>query len=308
MAFFISSEQRTRTANFEKWQHNTDAAVGHPEVADALGTLGMNIAAANANAFLPNVRHGKVSLPRSRRNTNAAAILLYSNVEREKITLDTGMLKPTLDRRNKIAQHIGGNENGFAQGSANAFASLLIDGHLDTSNPRIKSASTVIQDSKDGAHPFVTSLTDTIDQAFYSSRPLIAVNTDSRVYKASVDIRGAFAADQLSRALDVEATETNSYDHGRFWQLRGLVARATILNTLADPEDVDRVNERNSIDLMSPIAMSQLKRNDLSPDIILGAPALRHPADYFGREAFRNIEQVFVHVEKFAALTQADLT
>lgn len=83
MAELLPEKNRLRNEYFELWQQETNRALeSQPEVRTELGALGTRIAHANRDAFLPNIRHGRISVPEEHKDTNNVAVVpIFENME-----------------------------------------------------------------------------------------------------------------------------------------------------------------------------------------------------------------------------------
>lgn len=104
--FFRDSIKHERGQKFEEWQQTTGEALQRPGVRQQLGQLGVRLIELNQNAFLPNVRHAEVSVPRRYLDTNHIGVLPYLASDHDLKPHDT-LLQPTPTRRERIRELLG---------------------------------------------------------------------------------------------------------------------------------------------------------------------------------------------------------
>lgn len=83
MAFFISAEQQRRSEKFDTLVESTDTVLRLPETKRALGRLARQLRVINAQAFLPNMRHGQFRTPLQYRKAPYTALMPITNEEAE---------------------------------------------------------------------------------------------------------------------------------------------------------------------------------------------------------------------------------
>jgi hypothetical protein len=72
---FISSEQQRRSAAFDRYVFRADSVLNRFAVAQALGVYAAPLRAVNEQVFLPNVRHGRVTLTPQQIDSNTIPLL-----------------------------------------------------------------------------------------------------------------------------------------------------------------------------------------------------------------------------------------
>ena len=104
--FFRDSIKHERGQKFEEWQQTTGEALQKPGVRQQLGQLGVRLIELNQNAFLPDVRHGSISIPRRYLDTDHIGILPYLASDHDLKPHDT-LLQPTPARKERIRRLLG---------------------------------------------------------------------------------------------------------------------------------------------------------------------------------------------------------
>lgn len=72
---FISSEQRRRSAAFDRYVYRAGSVLDRFAVVQALGTYAAPLRAVHEQVFLPNVQHGRVTLTPQQRDSDAIPLL-----------------------------------------------------------------------------------------------------------------------------------------------------------------------------------------------------------------------------------------
>lgn len=96
MRIFAGSVQRKRSSHFDILRADVAQALDDPDVISRLGALADKLRSANEKAFLPNVRHGEVTIPPSYRKTGGIAILPVLDGMDDRVLLpDASVFQPT---------------------------------------------------------------------------------------------------------------------------------------------------------------------------------------------------------------------
>lgn len=287
MFFFSSAEQRARSADFDRWQQDTDRVLRHPDVKNALGKLGSQLVHLNDNVFLPNIKHGEVLLPRTKAHTNHIPVLVYSNVE-DTLQLGTNMLHPTPRRAYGIVKALKNEgvsrpKRTFNQGLDNYLSSL--------NNPNLNKTRKITSVKGKNANPFTHSIFAGIAGFWYGSRPFIGINTGSNFYNSHVDFRGAAGAHELVHALDWEGLSMPGPYNEYFSELRAYSATGIIMNLVIDPNDSALVQQGYSLVPWASDTLRTLTQHGITLDSVINAPPNIDPVAYLDKPKFTAIQQ-----------------
>jgi len=167
-----TADQIERTRTFDVIVEKTGEALSDPETIEKLGVLGVDLAQMNAEAFLPNVKKGKVTLPREYKESDGVAIVpILHGEEGKELELSLDMFGPTPQRQRKMEQ--------YAQEHPNPLISP--DDFIALSQANIFKAERRYAPQLWRNSPLLTLVTHTKsrkeDTPYLSSRPIIFVGT-----------------------------------------------------------------------------------------------------------------------------------
>jgi len=208
-----------RGQKFEDWQRITAEVLGRPGVQQQLGQLGAQLAKLNRNAFLPDVRHSEVSMPRRQLATDNVGILPYLASDSNLRPHDT-LLQPTPARRERTRALLGQASLDNSDRALDAFiqrsiAQMDAGGRQAFVNPRRAVSGGAV------------SHYDEDTSILVASRPLVVPNWQE--LPSSRVLRGAIGTHELVHALDVEELmgEPHIYYRART-ELRGYRVGAVV--------------------------------------------------------------------------------
>jgi hypothetical protein len=90
-----------RTMDFEALIGRTAEALSDPNLLEELGALGIDFMKINEAAFLPNIRRGKIIIPKEHRDTDGVAVVPVSG---SRVRAHSSMFLPTVSRRHNLLE------------------------------------------------------------------------------------------------------------------------------------------------------------------------------------------------------------
>lgn len=261
-AHLRNTAQRERSRAFDSWVENTAHALRNPAVSQRLGAIGTRLLAANEQAFLPNVRHGVVSVPWQYKGTDGTCILPRLHTD-ETLQPRRTLLLPTPNRREKMA------------------TALQQSGHLASGRAVDKVVNWAIaddsQDEDNGvyAHMNKISAAGTLSAAKYiqaanllfTSRPLIVLSHGGLASHSS--IKGAVGSHELVHAIDREDAmdELDIYFQAktelRGYRVSGVIVEEALRAGVLSSDEADRD------DSFTPEVEEIRKQFGIDPDLLL---------------------------------------
>lgn len=230
--FFTNSEQRERSAMFERYVKSCDAVLHNPVVARRLGKFTNQLLGINKSAFLPNVKHGVITSPIFEKRSNNLAIIpmlsneeSWMNVAQQDYMLATQPLSwsgNTFDSR----------DYGIHMSAANVDAEVFSDDEDTGENPA-KETELIPP-----IPPQALAVTSTLvfkdlgvhRPRYHSSRPTTVLTPD--VFRQSDSMVGALAAHEhthgIDRSKDGPLTHTTLYRATS--EMRAYYVGATIMD------------------------------------------------------------------------------
>ncbi|HVV67142.1 MAG TPA: hypothetical protein VHB72_03675 [Candidatus Saccharimonadales bacterium] len=220
--------QIERMHAFDVIIEKTGEALADPETAERLGALGVDLAQMNDEAFLPNMKRGKISLPRDYRDSNGVAIVPLLDTELGRtLGLSFNMFAPTPRRRQKMEQYAVEHPHP----------------HVSTEEFLALSQNSIYQEEKtykpelwrnSPAHTVLISTRPQKDHSpYFSIRPIIFVGMMAPI----IQIPG-MASHEYTHASDAEALERPPRDMHSFQayrELRGYFAQFVMFDAAGIP-------------------------------------------------------------------------
>lgn len=223
---FYDAVQHERFDKFDEWQDTTATVLSYLSVQRRLGELGARLINLNRDAFLPNVRHSAVSVPREHRNTDHVGVLPYLESDSDLWPHET-LLEPTPARRGRMREALwqaGLHTTGrpLSEYTQQALAQVPAEELTALVNPRRAVSGGAVNHYDEETSLLVTS------------RPLVVARWQS--LPAHPTLRGSVGAHELVHAHDVEEfTGEPDMFYSAYTELRGyhvgaLIAEAAIAN------------------------------------------------------------------------------
>ncbi|HJQ09307.1 MAG TPA: hypothetical protein VJ836_07555 [Candidatus Saccharimonadales bacterium] len=192
--FFRNPINHERGLKFEEWQQTINEVLHRPGVQQQLGQLGVRLIHLNQAAFLLNVRHSEVSLPRRYLKTDRIGILPYLTSDNNLKPHDS-LFQPTPARKERIQKALGRAGAVSSKCRVKEFARQAIVQVTEEEK-------TVLVNPKRYVHTGMVSPYDADTGILVTSRPLIVFRRQG--LPRNRVLRGAVGAHELVHAIDFE--------------------------------------------------------------------------------------------------------
>ncbi len=229
MFSMLRGEQRTAVRAFDFMVESTDVALGHPNVVAELGALAADLRYLNQTAFMPNVRDGRLSLPKRQRDTANIAVVPVTD---EQFPSVQGILEPL----QSFVRTRHASEAGFSRAYdlhlEDELEALFMEGP-----PEAPTDQPPVTDEEINTDTDAVTLVGSVEQDgyYHTTRPIIAVRA-SVVEEGEISVAGALGHEEVhafDALRDGAVVQTRTYTVAS--ELRAYHVSAAIYRQAVDP-------------------------------------------------------------------------
>lgn len=235
MAELLSEKNRLRNQHFETWQEAAyDSLASQPHVLSTLGQLSMQLISENNAAFLPNIRHRYVTVPRSQRGNDAPAVIPM--FDDEKLYLGPSFGQPIIAQRKASVAYKCEDLLMRALGAFVQYPSILT-GDDDANGAIFCPRDEILARTQHLGHK------SALGKKHVSRPNIIFRNSDfQRLHNESSYASGAVANHEYVHARDVKEQDLNDRNFKALTELRAYHITQLIMDKSCPPPHTELVD------------------------------------------------------------------